>query len=355
MRFYDPLLYPFAVLYQGATGFRNKLFDIGTKKSTVFTVPVVVVGNLSMGGTGKTPMVEYLIRTFQHQVSLGVISRGYRRKSMGFVLADESTAVEELGDESFQIFQKYGDNISVAVGESRALAIPMLLAERTSTNLILLDDAFQHRYVKGDFSILLTTYQKPFFRDRILPLGTLRENASGAQRADAIIVTKCPPKIREVTKNDYSAQIRKFCRKEIPVLFSGIKYGTPVPVVPNGKELKNSVIVVTGIASNEAMLDWVGQQYKVLEVLSYPDHHRYSVMDVEKIIGTYRKFADDHPSIITTEKDAVKLKADLFLPYWSEIPIFALPIAVDLSKEDEEVIESMIQKVIQEKKYSREE
>ncbi|HSI74359.1 MAG TPA: tetraacyldisaccharide 4'-kinase [Lunatimonas sp.] len=355
MHFYDPLLYPFAFLYQAATGFRNKLFDIGTKKSTAFTVPVVVVGNLSMGGTGKTPMVEFLIRTFQKQANLGVISRGYRRKSNGFVLADKSTKVEELGDESFQIYQKYGDRVSVAVGEARALAIPMLLAERPSTDLILLDDAFQHRYVAGDCSILLTTYQKPFFRDRILPLGTLRERASGAQRADVIVVTKRPTGMSELEKDEYRSQIRKYCRKDIPILFSGIKYGAPVPVVPNGKQMKESVVVVTGIASNEAMLGWVNQRYKVLEVLSFPDHHRYSVLDVEKIVAVCRKFDSDQPGIITTEKDAVKLKADFFLPYWSEIPIFALPIAVDLSREDEEVIKKMVQQVVKEKKYSREE
>lgn len=355
MHFYDPLLYPFAFLYQAATGFRNKLFDIGTKKSTVFMVPVVVVGNLSVGGTGKTPMVEFLIRTFQDHANLGVISRGYRRKSSGFVLADESTTVEALGDESFQIYQKYGDRISVAVGEARALAIPMLLAECPATNLILLDDAFQHRYVSGDCSILLTTYKKPFFRDRILPLGTLRENASGAKRADAILVTKCPTEMTEPEKEDYRIQIRKFCGDDIPILFSGIKYGKPVPVVSNGMQIKETVLVVTGIASNEVMLDWVREKYNVLEVLSFPDHHRYSVTDVDKIIDTYRKFKDNQAAIITTEKDAVKLKADLFLPYWSEIPIFALPIEVDLSRQDEEVIKKMVQQVIKEKKYSREE
>jgi len=355
MHFYDPLLYPFAVLYQAATGFRNKLFDTGTKKSTVFEVPVVVVGNLSLGGTGKTPMVEFLIRTLQGQVNLGVISRGYRRKSNGFVLADDSSTVDELGDESFQIFQKYGETVSVAVGEERALAIPMLLAERPTTNLVLLDDAFQHRYVKGDCYLLLTTFQNPFFRDRILPLGTLRESASGAQRADVVIVTKCPPGMSEDIKNEYRTKIRKFSRKDTPILFSAIKYETPVPVLSNGKRINETVIVVSGIASNEVMLDWVNHHYKVVEVLAFPDHHRYSVMDVEKIMETYRKFKDSQPSIITTEKDAVKLKADLFLPYWSEIPIFALPIAVDLSREDEAVIEKMVQQVIKEKKYSREE
>lgn len=355
MRFYDPLLYPLAFIYQAATGFRNKLFDIGTNKSTVFTVPVVVVGNLSMGGTGKTPMVEFLIRSFQEHTNLGVISRGYRRKSKGFVLADKSTSVEEIGDESFQIFQKYGNRVSVAVGEARALAIPMLLAERPATDLILLDDAFQHRYVAGDCSILLTTYQKPFFRDRILPLGTLRENPSGAQRADSIIVTKCPLRMPDFEKDEYRNQIWKHCRKDVPVLFSGIKYGVPIPVVPNGKQIKESAVVVTGIASNEAMMGWVSQHYKVLEVLSFPDHHRYTLTDVEKIVGAYRKFKDDQPAIITTEKDAVKLKVNNFLPYWSEIPIFALPIEVELSREDEVVIKTMVQQVIKEKKYSSEE
>jgi tetraacyldisaccharide 4'-kinase len=354
MRFYDPLLYPFAVLYKVATGFRNKLFDIGTKKSTVFTVPIVVVGNLSMGGTGKTPMVEFLIRAFQDQMRLGVISRGYRRKSKGYVLADISTSVDELGDESFQIFKKYGNRLAVAVGEERAIAIPMLLADRPETNLILLDDAFQHRYVAGDNYILLTTYKMPFFQDKILPLGTLREDAKGAKRADAVIVTKCPTSLPEAVKNEYRRQIKRFSKPGAPILFSGIKYGVPIPVVKNGRSIKKSLIVVTGIASNEAMLDWISQRYEVLEILTFPDHHRYTKFDVEKIIGLYKKYSDFQPAILTTEKDAVKLNAGLFIPYWSEIPIFALPIEIDLSKADELVIVNMVQQVIKEKRYSGE-
>ena len=355
MRFYYPFLYPFALLYLAATGLRNKLFDIGTKKSAEFTVPVVVVGNLSMGGTGKTPMVEFLIRAFQNKATLGVVSRGYRRKSRGFILADKSTKVEELGDESFQVFQKFGDRISVAVGEIRALAIAMLLAERPKTNLILLDDAFQHRYVNGDCSILLTTYQKPFFQDEIVPLGSLRESATGARRADAIIITKCPQPLSEIKKKEFENKIRKFCKPDIPILFSGIKYGAPVPIIENGREIQSSVIVVTGIASNEALLDWISKRSKVLNILTFPDHHRYSKVDVEKIVASYHRFMDFQPYIITTEKDAVKLKADHFLPYWSEIPIFALPIEINLSKEDEEVIVKMVQQVINKKKYIGEE
>lgn len=354
MHFYDPLLYPFALIYQAATGFRNKLFDIGSKKATSFSVPVVVVGNLSMGGTGKTPMVEYLVRVFQDSMRLGVISRGYRRKSSGFVLADQSTQVEAIGDESFQIYQKYGQKVAVAVGEARALAIPMLLAERPEVNLILLDDAFQHRYVAGDCSILLTTYQKPFFNDRILPLGTLREHASGARRADIIVVTKCP-ELNASQKDAYRRQIWQLTQRETPVLFARIKYGEPFPVLKTTRPIQNSVILVTGIASNEAMIAWVAATYHIVDVFAFPDHHRYTVADVRKVAASYTKNLGLDPVVLTTEKDAVKLNGEIFLPYWSEIPIFALPIEMNLPKEEEAIIEKMVWRVIKEKQYTSEE
>lgn len=355
MRFYDPLLYPFAVLYGLATGFRNRLFDIGTKKIAAFTLPVIVVGNLSVGGTGKTPMVELLIRLFQDSVPLAVLSRGYGRKTQGFILADTSADSDRIGDESFQLYQKFGDKVAVAVGEARALAIPLLLAEKPKTRMVVLDDAFQHRYVSRDVNILLTTFQKPFFSDRILPLGTLRESRQGASRADVVVVTKCPHPLDDEIRNYYRENIQRYAGVDTPVIFAGIRYSPPVPLINDGKSGEDKAILVTGIAANEPFVDAVRSSHEVLEVLEFPDHYRYKEEDVKKILQVYRKYKDQRPVILTTEKDAVKLKANQFLPFWTEIPIFALPMEVDMNDEDCQLIEGMILKVIKEKRYQGEE
>jgi tetraacyldisaccharide 4'-kinase len=346
MRFYEPILYPFAVLYSLATTWRNHLFDIGSKKSTSFLVPVIVVGNLSVGGTGKTPAVEFLLRHLKSIFSLAVVSRGYKRKSSGFLLASDATHPWELGDEPFQLYQKFGADVTIAVGESRALAIPQVLAERPQTNLIILDDAFQHRYVQGDLYLLLTTYQKPFFTDRILPLGTLREDPKGANRADAVIVTKCPEGIEGEEKKDYAEKINRYTRSGIPVFFASIRYGVPMQISEGDHFLAGSVIVVSGIASNTGLLEEAKRRFEVLEVLEYPDHHHYRQSDLDVISNLFLKHKEKFPILLTTEKDAVKLKVPEFLPFWTEIPIFALPMEMCLAEEDlQRLMEMIFEKV----------
>lgn len=349
MRFYDPLLYPFAALYSLATGWRNHLFEIGSKKSISFTVPVIVVGNLSVGGTGKTPAVEYLIRYLQDRFKLAVISRGYKRKTSGFLLADTAVTPEEIGDEPFQIFRKFGNRVAVAVGESRVLAITHVLAERPETEIILLDDAFQHRYVKPDLSILLTTFRKPFFEDRILPLGTLRESRKGAGRADIVVVTKCPSVMTETKKDAYRGEISAYVKMEVPVIFAGIRYGEPFRISGGSSTIGRAVIVVTGIASNRDFLEEVQKNHEVLEVRDYPDHHRYRASDIKDMVALYSKHIAKQPSLLTTEKDAVKLNVPQFLPFWTEIPIFALPMEMDLSEADRRLITTMVLDTVKKK------
>lgn len=346
MWLYDPVLYPFSLLYDGITRFRNRMFDLGMKKSINFEVPTVVVGNLSLGGTGKTPMVEFLIKKFKSQYHIVTLSRGYGRKSSGFLMVKDGLSPQEVGDEPFQIYSKFGREISVAVGEERILAIPQILAELPYTNLILLDDAFQHRYVKGDINILLTTYQKPFFRDRVLPMGTLREHPKGAQRADIIVVTKCPANLDHRTKEDYEVKIRAFSGIECLIVFGQLKYGLPYNVFEQDLKISHYVILLSGIADNQMLIEEVRKDFELLETLEYSDHHTYTDIDLTNLLEVYAKHARLNPSIITTEKDAVKLKDVKFKKYLKEIPIFALPVEISLTELEEEALLKLTTKAI---------
>jgi len=354
MRLYDPVLYPFALLYDGITRLRNRLFDIGSKKSVVFTIPTIVVGNLSIGGTGKTPMIEFLIERLVGQYRLATLSRGYGRKTRGVMLAGEDASAATIGDESFQIYTKYGNMLAVAVGEERIQAIPEIILNRPETEVILLDDAYQHRYLKSDFNILLTTYQKPFFEDKILPLGTLREHRKGASRADVVIMTKCPSDMPEEQKSRSHDEIKKYTKENCPVFFAGVKYGAPYSVSPSANKILGNVILLSGIANNDVLLGYVSERYNVLEVMDYPDHYRYAVKDMEKIVESYRTHLSRSPVVLTTEKDMVKLKDRKFDEYLKEIPIFALPVKVELNHEDEDRLMEMISVTIREKEYKSE-
>lgn len=350
MRWYDPLLYPFALIYDGATSVRNRMFDIGKKKSISFLIPTIVVGNLNLGGTGKTPMVEFLISLLRPHFKLATLSRGYGRKTNGFLMANENLGPSELGDEPFQIFEKFGMDVSVAVGEKRTLAIPEIIFHKPQTELILLDDAFQHRYVKGDYYILLTTYQRPFFQDRVLPLGTLRENRSGARRADVVVVTKCPDQLSESEKEFYQKEIGIFTKA--PVIFAAIEYGEPWPLSNLHNECFNKVILVSGIANDQLFVSEVKKRFDVLETLTFDDHHRYKEADLVKISGLVKKYGDC--MVLTTEKDAVKLKNKAFHKYLEEIPIFALPIKIKMAEKDKGFLFGQINKIVKDKAYIRE-
>lgn len=350
MRWYDPLLYPFAAIYDGITQYRNRMFETGMKKSISFLIPTVVVGNLNLGGSGKTPMVEFLIELLLPHLKIATLSRGYGRKTKGFLMAGDNLGPSEIGDEPFQIFEKFGKEVSVAVGEKRILAIPEIIYQKPQTELILLDDAFQHRYVKGDYYILLTTFQNPFFKDKILPLGTLRESINGAKRADIIVVTKCPDDLSEIEKKQFTKEIKNIA--EVPVLFSGIQYGDPIPIFnPQSKPLRK-VILVSGIANNHLFVSEVKRRYMVMETITFEDHHRYKETDLIKIFSLVKKHQDC--MVLTTEKDAVKLKNKSFYKYLEEIPIFALPIKIKLAEKDKEFFFKQINKIVKDKAYIRE-
>ncbi|WP_310554473.1 tetraacyldisaccharide 4'-kinase [Flavobacterium sp.] len=314
MNFLRKLLFPFAILYGCITGFRNFLYDKGIFKSYSFAIPVIAVGNLSVGGTGKTPQIEYLIRLLSDKYKVSTLSRGYKRKSVGFVLADENATAEILGDEPFQFYKKF-PNIQVAVDANRKNGIEQLLLQKNKPDIILLDDAFQHRRVKAGFYILLTTYNDLFTNDFIVPTGNLRESRVGSKRADVIVVTKSPNTLSD------SEQIR--IKKELKLknnqqlYFSAIEYDNFV--INNEKEIELSQIkdsdklILAGIAKPESFFEYLKKDNDI--VMKFPDHHNFTEND---IIDIKNKSKDK--IIITTEKDYVRLvdklnsKALYYLP-----------------------------------------
>lgn len=296
------LLLPFAWLYDLVTRVRNYLYDIGHKKSFQFDVPVISVGNLNAGGSGKTPMVEYLIRLLADQYKPATLSRGYGRATKGFRVAGEHDDARTIGDEPFQVFRKFNDKIMVTVGEERVLAIPTILNENPEVQVILLDDAFQHRSVVPHFSILVTDFEKPFYNDFLLPYGRLREARKGAKRADAIVVTKCPS-IDAAAKEQIKKEIEHVV-EDVPVFFSTLHYELPKGI-GHERSISKKVLLVSAIAKPAYFEKEARRLYEVHQHIQFPDHHRYTAADVKKIHELASAAGID--SILTTEKDMVKL------------------------------------------------
>jgi tetraacyldisaccharide 4'-kinase len=296
------ILFPFAILYGFITSIRNFLFDKGILKSTSFDIPVIAVGNLSVGGTGKTPQIEYLIRLLSDRYSVATLSRGYKRKSEGFVLASETSNAEILGDEPFQFYQKF-PNIQVAVDANRTNGIIQLLSQNEKPQVILLDDAYQHRKVKAGFYILLSSYDDLYADDFMLPTGNLRESRSGANRANIIIVTKCPKDLSDEKQAQIRLKLKLTCSQQIYFTFidyDDFIYGENEKIGVN--EVKaESKLLLAGIAKPTPFFDYLKNESD--ECLTFPDHHNFSDADLELI-----KSNAQNKRIITTEKDYVRLK-----------------------------------------------
>ena len=302
MNLFRKILFPFAILYGFITGIRNFLFDKGILKSYSFEHPVIVVGNLSVGGTGKTPQIEYLIRLLSERYSIATLSRGYKRKSDGFILANANATAATLGDEPFQFFQKF-PSIQVAVDADRKNGIEQLLAQEKKPQVILLDDAFQHRKVKAGFYILLTAYDDLFVEDYMLPTGNLRESRSGAQRADIIVVTKCPTTVTEAVQTQIKQSIKAY--SNATVFFSTIAFDEQVH--SNAKSIlvseiqQSSCVLLAGIAKPDSFFDYLKNEQSVC--FTYPDHHHFTeneILQIQQQAGEKK--------IVTTEKDYVRLK-----------------------------------------------
>jgi tetraacyldisaccharide 4'-kinase len=295
------LLFPFAILYGFITSIRNFLFDKGILKSTSFEIPVIAVGNLSVGGTGKTPQIEYLIRLLSERYKVATLSRGYKRKSEGFVLANQTANAEILGDEPFQFYQKF-PNIQVAVDANRTNGITELLSQKEKPQVILLDDAYQHRKVKAGFYILLTAYGDLYADDFMLPTGNLRESRSGANRANVVIVTKCPKDLSVEKQAEIRLKLKLTHSQQLFFTFIDYDdsiYGREEKITVN--KIKNeSKLLLAGIAKPTPFFDYLKNEDD--ECLTFPDHHHFSDSDLQMI----QNKAKDK-KIITTEKDYVRL------------------------------------------------
>ncbi|MBX9850422.1 MAG: tetraacyldisaccharide 4'-kinase [Cytophagaceae bacterium] len=321
------LLLPFSLIYLIITRFRNHLFNIGYKPSFHFDTKVINVGNLRVGGTGKTPHVEYLIRLLKDNYKIATLSRGYGRKTKGIIIANDASGAKDIGDEPFQFYKKFSKDIIVCVGEERALAIPTILHERENTEVIILDDAYQHRTVIPDLNILLSDYHNPFYKDIVLPSGRLRESRSGAKRADIIIVSKCPANLTPEEKDKIKKNIKRYSRPHAEIFFTGIKYNEPVSIY-GSSSFKGKVLLVAGIANTQQMEQEVAAKFQLEKVLSFNDHHNYQEASIEKILKQFKEIKDNDKVILTTEKDMVKLSDIKFNKQLEKIPVFYLPIEI---------------------------
>lgn len=303
---------------------RNLLFDKGVLKTLSHDTAVISVGNLKAGGTGKTPFVEYLLRLLASSYNIAVISRGYGRKTKGYRLVDPQGRAEDFGDEPLQMAKKF-PNVLFAVCESRNKAIEIIEAEYPAINLVLLDDAYQHRYTARDFNILLTEYNRPFFKDRVLPFGLLREYRRGYKRADCIVVTKCPP-LEERERKDFAEKLKPLPEQRI--FFSEIHYRLPYLLNDESRKLnlsEHSVVLFTGISNNFHIVSYLKSKTLLLGTISYNDHHNFSQRDRLHILHRFRKLGKTDSILLTTEKDAGRIGSFPADVYVLPIDVEAMP------------------------------
>ncbi len=308
------LLFPFAILYDVITRVRNWFFNIGILKATSFDIPVIAVGNLSVGGTGKSPQIEYLIRLLKDNYKIAVLSRGYKRKTEGFQLVNDTHTAEDVGDEPLQFYKKFKTAITVAVDADRTNGIQQLLQLKNPPEVVLLDDAYQHRKVTASSYILLTKYNDLFVDDFLLPTGNLRESRRGAKRAKVIVVTKCP-------ENLLKAAQEKIVRKLNPKSYQKVFFTT----IAYDENLKGAedltiddledkeVLLVTGIANPTPLLNFLKEKKVNFKHLNFPDHHNFTQQDIENIKKSYEALASQQKIILTTEKDYMRLEGKVNL------------------------------------------
>ena len=321
-------LLPLSWLYGFIVSFRNELFNLGILKERTFKIPIISVGNITVGGSGKTPHVEYLIRLLHNDVKVGVLSRGYKRKSHGYILANDSSTMRDLGDEPFQMKQKFS-NIYVAVDKNRCNGIEHLTQDQKSSDVdvILLDDAFQHRYVKPGLNILLVDYHRLIIYDRLLPAGRLREHLSGKQRADIVIITKCPKDLKPMEFRILTKAMDLFPYQKL--FFSTIDYDVPYALFSDATTSlsKQNILLLTGIASPEQMENDMKNKCRSVTSLAFDDHHLFTLKDAERINDAFA--ALPLPKIIlTTEKDSTRLYHLEGLSTEARDALFVLPIKI---------------------------
>ena len=332
MRF---LLLPISLLYHIVLKIRHTLYDWHILKSLRFEYPIIGVGNLNLGGTGKTPTVEYLIGLLHKNYRVATMSRGYGRKTKGFQHANQQSTYETIGDEPLQYFHKFPD-IQVGVDEDRIRGVEKLILGKNTPNIILLDDAFQHRRIKAGLNILLTEYQHPYYNDFLFPAGTLRDIKSAAKRADIIVVSKSP---KELDEREKQRMIKKLKPKEHQkVFFSYLEYEPLKPLNESAKQFSiddpDSVLAFCGIANPKPFVEELKKHFKIVDFLLFADHYAYTENDVKAILKRFESLEGEKKIIITTEKDAARLTNSPYLCQFETTPLYDLPVMVRFHEEE---------------------
>jgi tetraacyldisaccharide 4'-kinase len=343
------ILLPLSFIYGGVISIRNWLYDKKILKSSSFNFPVICVGNLAVGGTGKTPMVEYLVRMLKDQYNVATLSRGYKRKTVGFAIASNNTTALDIGDEPMQFHNKFPD-ITVAVAEERLVAIPQLLHERPDTQVIILDDALQHRQVRAGLTILLTECKNLYTKDFTLPAGNLRDVKSSSKRADIIIVTKSNPLLSDAERDKITAEIEPLPKQHI--FFSGIEYGSPYHLYTQEQISLNTamyILMICGIANPKPVKEMLHNYPLTFQMMTFSDHHIFNIDDLKNIKKQFEKIEGQNKIILTTEKDGVRLAK--FINELKDLPVFVLPIKHKILFNEEKKFSDFIISYVQ--KYSK--
>jgi tetraacyldisaccharide 4'-kinase len=354
------VLYPLSLLYGLIVDIRNWLFDEKIFHSVGFDIPTIVIGNLAVGGTGKTPHAEFVLSHLQEEWKTAFLSRGYKRKTKGFVLADEKASAATIGDEPFQIFRKF-PKVIVAVHEKRVEGVKRLLRLFPDLQLIVLDDAFQHRFLLPGFSVLLTDYSNLYPADFFLPAGSLRESKEGSHRANLIVVTKCPENLKPIDKRIIEMELQPLPYQQ--VFFSTFRYLDPMPIFPEFasegwtlsklRENNPAVLLVTAIASSQSMKDFLKNYVSTLKELSFRDHHNFTKKDFQLIEQEWETLPTENKIIIVTEKDAARLYSNNYLPEMLKPKIFALPVEVKFLFDQESLFIQKLKDYVRENSRNR--
>lgn len=332
------LLTPAKWAYGMGVWFHNWLYDSKILEQKAFDIPVISVGNLTVGGTGKTPHVEYIIERLSDSYNIAVLSRGYKRKTSGFILASNTSTPEQIGDEPYQIFRKYGDRVKVAVTKNRKVGIEKIQKLFPDVNLVILDDAYQYRAIKPLVSVLLLDYHRPIDKDSLLPLGRLREPQHATERADLLVITKCPERMSPIDFRAYSKTFNSILSFQ-KLFFSSIFYNEikpvfaeecPYPLSLESLSEEDSVLLVTGIAHPRSFVNYFKRFPVNVRVMRFPDHHNFTKDDLRKISKYFKGMEGKRKVIMTTEKDSVRLLHNPYFPYKLKKSIYYLPIKINM-------------------------
>ncbi len=348
------LLFPFSIIYAIVIVIRNLLYDLKIFKSKVFNIPIIGIGNLSTGGSGKTPMAEYIIEFLTiHGYIPALLSRGYGRNTKGFLEVKQELNAEMTGDEPFQIKHKFPDAM-VAVCEDRVEGVESIMQLNPKVNVIVLDDSFQHRKIKPGFNILLTEYMLPYYKNNLLPVGTLREPSFGRKRADVVILTKCPDNISLKSKNIQKKKLK--IKENQSVFYTMINYkllkkvgaeNDPSFSLSTDDLWQSKVVMFTGIANVKPLEDYLENAGVRCRKLKFPDHYRYSDEDIEKILKKWRDIPFDNKLLITTEKDWRRIEGSPQAEAFSGIPLYFLPISVRWNANEKPIFDKMLLKYVE--------